>query len=105
VTASDGGAGGARRDEKNLGIANAFVAGHRGAQPERADVTASDGGAGGARRDEDAAVVVAVLAAVAARAAEAGMTPPPPRSVWATGPARTVTRPGPHAWWSSGLDR
>jgi len=104
VTVNAGGAGGARRDEDAADPRNAYVAGLRGAQPERTDVTVNAGGAGGASADDDAAAVLTVLIALAGSAVGPDASPTPPRSVWA-GPAVRGWAPGPHAWWASGLVR
>jgi hypothetical protein len=93
-----GEAGGARRDEDAADPRNAYVAGRRGAQPERTNVTVSD------HTDDDAAAVLTVLIALAGSAADPEALNAPPRSVWAA-PAARGWAPGPHAWWASGLVR
>jgi len=60
--------------------------------------------AGLGRDDEDAAVVVTILTAIAARAATAGSGPATPRACWGDPRFRIApATPGPHAWWASGL--
>ncbi len=63
------------------------------------------GPTGPARDEPDAAVVIAVLAAVAA-GPEPAATEPAPRSVWADPAHRLgVSAAGDHRWWASGLPR
>ncbi|MEO7125199.1 MAG: hypothetical protein ABI382_06560 [Nakamurella sp.] len=94
MTFGKGGAGGARRGE---------IAGRRGAQSERTNITPHF------RENLDdvtaAAVVVAVVAQLTVSDHVAGMTTPPPRSVWTARPSRlgSLPQPGPHAWWATGV--
>jgi hypothetical protein len=63
------------------------------------------GPTGPARDEQDAAVVIAVLAALAA-GPEPAATEPAPRSVWADPAHRLgVSAAGDHRWWASGLPR
>lgn len=63
------------------------------------------GPTGPARDEQDAAVVIAVLAALAA-GPEAAATEPTPRSIWADPAHRLgVGAAGDHRWWASGLPR